>query len=296
MLGFGGDRTELLDWQEARRRGLRGDPRWRQRRFSRPDDAEHLLRSLLYAPDSAGDSFRARLLALTGQRGTTGNAALARSASFSLASGRVELWSYREPLPSGSVTAPAAEPAPPVEKGPARQTAARPSEGPFLAKKLGEREPGAVPMTPALEKKIANSKRQGPRTEEGWPDLPADKAATFEGAAEPVNLPPGTKIYRVIGSSRDAGGSYWSLEQPPQTEAEWRAGAAVLNDWNGDGGYVEYTVPEGGLRGWQGPAAPQPTSALGYALSGGDQQLWIPRGTATPSGGAKPTPWNTTVN
>ena len=302
MFGFGGERTELLDWREARRRGLDGDSGWRRGRFPRPEDAEHVLRSLLCAPDTAGGAshLRGRLIALTNLRGSTGNATLARAAAFSLASGRVELWTRRARLPSGSVTGPATAPAAPaVETEPAKQAEARPEAGPFLAKKPGEREPGAVPMTPALEKKIADAKRQerlGPRTQEGWPDLPADKAATFESPAAPVDLPPGTRIYRVIGSKRDAGGSYWSLEPPPQTEAEWRAGSAVLNDWNGDGGYVEYTVPEGGLRGWQGPAAPQPSSAPGYALSGGDQQLWIPRGAATPSGGAKPTPWNTTAS
>ena len=243
---------------------------------------------------------RGRLLALTNLRGSTGNATLARAAAFSLASGRVELWIRRTPLPSGSVTGPAAALAapPPVETEPARRTEVRASEGPFLAKKPGEREPGVVPMTPALEKKIADADERkfgDPIEQEGWETLPADKAATFEGPPEPVELEPGTKIYRVIGRQEDAGGSFWSLDPPPQTEADWRSGSAVLNDWNGDGGYVEYTVPEGGLRGWKGPAAPQPSSAPGYALTGGDSQLWIKPGTAQPSGPAKPTPWNTTV-
>ena len=126
-------------------------------------------------------------------------------------------------------------------------------------------------------------------SKEGWPDLPSKEAVNFN-SAEPVTLKPGTKIYRIIDDSANPAGSYWS-EQLPASRAEWRGNYAVKNDWNTNGKYVEYTVPDGkGLNVWRGETAAQELRGSNYYLSGGGQQIWMPRNSVTP-GAAKPTGW-----
>lgn len=116
----------------------------------------------------------------------------------------------------------------------------------------------------------------------GWPDLPADQAPNFQ-SAQPVNLPPGTKLYRVIGDGNDPAGSYWSLGVHGD-EASWRNECAVKPEWNNDGKFVSYTVPPQGLKVWMGPASSQ------GAHPGGAMQFYSPPGVVQP-GPAMPTPW-----
>jgi len=116
----------------------------------------------------------------------------------------------------------------------------------------------------------------------GWPDLPADQAPNFQWA-QPVNLPPGTTLTRIIGDDNAPDGSYWSLGMP-QSEQEWRDASAVKPKWNSDGKSVSYTVPSDGLKAWMGPASSQ------GSLKGGAIQFYVPPGTVTP-GPAVPTPW-----
>ena len=111
---------------------------------------------------------------------------------------------------------------------------------------------------------------------DGWPNLPGDEAGNFI-SAEPVDLPEGTTLYRIIGPSNNPGGGYWAEELPPN-EAAWRSQYAVDPAWNDNGSYVEYKVGPGGLKGWQGPASSQ-----GPGLNGGGSQFWVPPGTITPS-------------
>ena len=126
-------------------------------------------------------------------------------------------------------------------------------------------------------------------SKEGWPDLPAREAPNFNNA-EAVTLPPGTKIYRVIDDSSNPSGGYW-LERLPNDRASWRAESAVKNDWNTNGKYVEYEVPEGaGLKLWRGSAAAQKLIGSEYTLPGGGAQLWTPPGSVNPSM-PKPTGW-----
>jgi hypothetical protein len=126
-------------------------------------------------------------------------------------------------------------------------------------------------------------------SKDGWPDLPARQAPDFN-SAEPVTLKPGTKIYRVIDDSSNPAGGYWA-EKVPGSRAEWRSDFAVKNDWNTNGKYVEYTVPEGpGLNVWRGETAAQQLRGSDFYLPGGGQQIWMPPNTVTP-GVPKPTGW-----
>lgn len=116
----------------------------------------------------------------------------------------------------------------------------------------------------------------------GWPDLPAEQAPNFQWA-QPVNLPPNTTLYRVIGDENAPDGSYWALGVPGD-EASWRDSCAVKKKWNSDGKYVSYTVPADGLKAWLGPASSQGD------LKGGAIQIYVPPKAVTP-GPAMPTPW-----
>src|SRR6266850_2044416 len=123
-------------------------------------------------------------------------------------------------------------------------------------------------------------------SKEGWPDLPARQAPNFN-SAEPVTLKPGTKIYRVIDDSSNPAGGYWT-EKLPGSRAEWRSDLAVSSEFNANGKYVEYTVPEGpGLNVWRGATAAQPSPSSGFYYPGGGQQIWMPPNAVTP-GVAKP--------
>ena len=55
---------------------------------------------------------------------------------------------------------------------------------------------------------------------------------------------------------------------------EWRKRFAVRPDWNQDGKYVEYTVPEGGLPVWRGKAASQEVGEH-HQLAGGHEQFYF---------------------
>lgn len=126
-------------------------------------------------------------------------------------------------------------------------------------------------------------------SKKGWPDLPGSGARNFN-SAEPVTLEPGTKIYRVIDDSSNQAGGYW-VEKPPASRAEWRRDIAVKTDWNTNGKYVEYTVPEGpGLNVWRGEVSAQQLQGSDFYLPGGGQQIWMPPGSVNPSL-AKPTGW-----
>jgi hypothetical protein len=119
----------------------------------------------------------------------------------------------------------------------------------------------------------------------GGMDLKPDLVQTFlRGEVRPDVLPPGTKVYRVVGQGSENGGVFWSLE-PPRSEAAWRAGSAVPNRWNGDGEYIEVMLPHD-VPVWRGKAGPQlsnqgerlrkagqsPTGS-DAVLAGGDEQI-----------------------
>jgi len=152
--------------------------------------------------------------------------------------------------------------------------------------KFGKRgiykEPGAQPPTKQLREEVgaAEARRKLPPPEKaGWPEISSNQAATFNKPPEPKVLPAGTKLYRVIDSESDANGFYWTTTDPrTMSEAQWRSGQAVKGEWNGDGAFVEYKVPKGGMKVWSGEAAPQLSSDGVNVLRGGGNQIWIPAG------------------
>jgi hypothetical protein len=123
-----------------------------------------------------------------------------------------------------------------------------------------------------------------PPEKAGWPKIPSKEAATFKNPPEALELPERTKLYRVIDSESNPNGSYWTTADPrTMSEAQWRSGAAVKGEWNGDGAFVEYEVPKGGMKVWSGEAAPQMSSDGVNILSGGGNQVWVPPGSTQAS-------------
>jgi hypothetical protein len=164
------------------------------------------------------------------------------------------------------------------------------SESILLPKKPeGTLEPGAVSGTMPKNAPVP------PDVPGDWPDsykqISPQEVASFQGQPQADVLPPGTKIYRVIGKGNNPNGSFWTVNPPPATEAEWRSGYAIKHSFSGDGGYVEDTVGPEGLKVFRGPVAPQEAGQPGMYLRGGEEQLWVPSNT-TNAGLANPTPWN----
>jgi hypothetical protein len=200
------------------------------------------------------------------------------------------------PAPSSPTDAPSAP----------RQLAETVPSSPFAAStgQLPQRPMRVSPPAPKRDTYVMNAEgvplgaRKGlaapglPRqtlTEPGWPDLPAAEAPNFD-SAQAVTLSPGTKIYRIIDPDSRAAGSYWAEKLPINREV-WRHDYAVKNDWNTNGWFVEYTVPQGsGLRVWKGKTAGQDLKGSDYHLPGGADQIWMPPQTVVPSP-PKPTRW-----
>jgi hypothetical protein len=120
---------------------------------------------------------------------------------------------------------------------------------------------------------------------EGYPDIAAREDFANFSTIEAKELPPGTKIYRIIdeGSSEMSHGNsgcYWAKELP-QNKTAWRSNYAVKDSWNDNGYYVEHTVGPDGLKVWEGKTAGQEYlehRGKNFYLEGGDTQLYVEYG------------------
>jgi hypothetical protein len=253
-------------WVERNWAGLVADPRLRTPPTAR--EAPGAVSSGSPPPGTAASAARAAppALAATGAGTRAGTRAGTPSASRTA-----------DAVPADPPTAPAAAAARPI-------FAPKPPPGTI--------EPGAVrgPFRKVLH--------EPPPLPEGWPatyDLSTPRAAaalnSFGRPPVPDVLPPGTRLYRIVDADSNPAGGFWSLDPPPATEAQWRAGWAVQGQWNGDGAYVEHVVGPGGLRVWRGPAAPQAAAADAWHLPGGREQIFVPPNTVAPSAPRR-TPWN----
>ena len=129
---------------------------------------------------------------------------------------------------------------------------------------------------------------------EGWPDLrkvgqvdPATQKfvpqaiEAFAGPMRAVELNPGTKVVRILlPKTLDPRGNFlaspWWAAKMPQSADEWRELSAVLDKFNKNGHFIEYTVPEGTtLKAWIGRAAEQFDGGVGQYLHGGGEQLFV---------------------
>jgi uncharacterized Zn-binding protein involved in type VI secretion len=121
-----------------------------------------------------------------------------------------------------------------------------------------------------------------PLSSPGTPTLPPTETPSFE-TAQPVSVPPGTTLYRVIDDPAKAAGGYWTPDLP-SSETAWRQSCAVGN-WNSGSLLAIAQVPAEGLQAWMGMASNQ------GGLLGGGTQLWTPPGSLIP-GAITQAPWS----
>ena len=128
--------------------------------------------------------------------------------------------------------------------------------------------------------------------EDGWPDLrkgaeyDADldeyvstKIAAFSGPMKAIELgrdDRDVKIYRVLFPSENYKASPWWTLEKPKNAKQWREQLAVLDDFNKNSFFLEYTIPKGTkLRAWKGKAAEQFDDDIGQYLPGGGEQVFV---------------------
>ena len=141
---------------------------------------------------------------------------------------------------------------------------------------------GELPYEGLGKQAIAEYKaKAAPKIKKGWPNLSNQDIQSFHGDIRADTLPAGTKLVRIIGPENGAGGLFWmtraefdKLNAAKFPKTEWRKRYAVWPNWNPDGQYVTYTVPEGGQKVWRGTIASQELkNNPGITLEGGAEQI-----------------------
>jgi hypothetical protein len=129
---------------------------------------------------------------------------------------------------------------------------------------------------------------QAPVARSGWtstvPDAkrgrhPLDNAHETFNTIQPLTIPPGTKLYRVVDPTSADNSICWMSEaefKKLKSKDDWRRRFAVWANWNFNGEFVVYTVPPGhGLSVWEGVTASQKLSGTKYVLEGGARQIVV---------------------
>ncbi|MCO4857246.1 hypothetical protein MKD49_12225 [Herbaspirillum sp. WGmk3] len=114
-----------------------------------------------------------------------------------------------------------------------------------------------------------------PRFDDG---LATKNAYDTFNTIRPLDLPPGTKLRRVLDPKSADNSICWMTEeefQKLQSKADWRKRFAVWASWNSNGEVITYIVPEGGLKVWEGVVASQKLKNSSYVLEGGARQIVV---------------------
>ncbi len=128
---------------------------------------------------------------------------------------------------------------------------------------------------------------------EGWPDLRKrvkkikgkpdsyEAIEAFSGAVKAVALKGPKTIYRVLrpkgleDGTNSMASPWWTETLPPNGKV-WREEYAVLDDFNKNSYYIEYTIPTGHeMKAWKGKASEQFSRDSGQHLPGGGEQLYV---------------------
>lgn len=108
---------------------------------------------------------------------------------------------------------------------------------------------------------------------------PLDNAYNTFSTIQPVTLPPGTTLYRVLDPSSSDNSICWMSAQEfakLKKKDDWRRRFAVWANWNSNGEYITYVVPPGpGLNVWEGVTASQAMKGTDYVLEGGARQIVV---------------------
>jgi hypothetical protein len=145
----------------------------------------------------------------------------------------------------------------------------------------------AVPQNPAL--------KRSPTIPADYPDISASGKPPLTGkfdtfhTIDPLELPAGTKIYRVIDPASSDNSICWMSEaefRKLKSKDDWRRRFAVWASWNSNGEVVTYIVPPNStLKVWEGVVGSQILSDSGqrvvaagaggkkFVLEGGARQI-----------------------
>lgn len=105
-----------------------------------------------------------------------------------------------------------------------------------------------------------------PKIPKGYPNIsdsasrPLNSAFETFNTIKAVNLPEGTMLYRVVDPTSNDNSICWmkALEYAKLKKREdWRRRFAVWASWNSNGEVVQYIVPKGGMKVWEGKTASQ---------------------------------------
>lgn len=129
---------------------------------------------------------------------------------------------------------------------------------------------------------------RAPASKPGWtstiPDAKRgrhllDNAHLTFNTIQPVTIPPGAKLYRIVDPTSADNSICWVSEaefRSLKSKDDWRRRLAVWANWNSNGEFVVYTVPPGpGLNVWEGVTASQNLHGTNYVLEGGARQIVI---------------------
>jgi hypothetical protein len=108
---------------------------------------------------------------------------------------------------------------------------------------------------------------------------PLDNAHETFHTIQPVVIPPGTTLYRVVDPGSFDNSICWMTKNEfdkLKAKDDWRRRFAVWTNWNSNGEFITYTVPPGeGLHVWEGIAASQKMKGTNYVLEGGARQIVV---------------------
>ena len=108
--------------------------------------------------------------------------------------------------------------------------------------------------------------RKCPKIPKGYPNISDSASQPLRSAFETfntikaVNLPEGTVLYRVVDPTSNDNSICWMTAYEYlklKKREDWRRRFAVWASWNSNGEVVQYIVPKGGMKVWEGKAASQ---------------------------------------
>lgn len=110
-------------------------------------------------------------------------------------------------------------------------------------------------------------------------DPMANAFKTFN-TLDPIEIPPGTTLYRIVDPSSYDNSICWMTKaefDKLKSKDDWRRHFAVWKHWNSNGEFVTYTVPQGkSLKVWEGITASQQLKKdSNFFLEGGGRQIVI---------------------
>ena len=155
------------------------------------------------------------------------------------------------------------------------------------AEEIAEFENGKVPDWADAGDERPNPALSWIDNKKHWPDIgDTSKSDALRGkydtfsSAEPITLKEGEVLVRVVDPANSDNNICWMKKKEfdrLKSKSEWRRYYAVKAYWNGNGEYVTYTIPKGGQKVWEGPAASQEykdaSGKILYTLEGGRNQI-----------------------